>query len=100
MKTLLIVALIYMVSSTALDCGPGAVVNNEGVCVKPSYIEGCYQYASSIRCFECSSNYVLASDGKCQYKPQANYCCKIRNVTTGICEKCHNGLFLENGKCF
>jgi hypothetical protein len=47
MKLLLLASFIYLISSVTTNCDAGSVVNNVGVCVKPSYIEGCYLYASA-----------------------------------------------------
>jgi hypothetical protein len=47
MKILIGVLLIASALTANFDCGVGSVVNHQGACVVPKYIEGCFTYASS-----------------------------------------------------
>lgn len=38
MRIAVAVAIICLVNSVALECGSGSVPNNQGICVKPSFI--------------------------------------------------------------
>ena len=69
MKSILLIAIVYLLSTVNGQCGSGEVLNQQNICVKPNYIEGCYQYASDTKCNLCVFNYILGADGKCQYHP-------------------------------
>lgn len=94
MKILIGVLLVASALTANFDCGSGSVVNHQGVCVTPKYIEGCFTYASSTTCNQCVYNYAL-SNGKCQYQQSfSKSCCKIRDPILGACKECENGLVL------
>lgn len=59
MKILIGVLLVASAITANFDCGVGSVVNHQGVCVSPKYIEGCFTYASSTSCSQCAYNYAL-----------------------------------------
>mgnify|MGYP000843965267 FL=1 len=100
MKLIILACLIYLIASLTPTCPSGQVLSNLNVCIKPSYIEGCHQYASVSKCYECVYNYVLDVNGKCQYAPDSSKaCCRQRNVQTGACEVCEVGLVMEGGRC-
>lgn len=42
-----------VVVSLAADCAPGGVQSRNGTCFFPSYIEGCFTYATSTSCQDC-----------------------------------------------
>lgn len=100
MKILILICMIYLINPLTPTCDPASTPTPTGVCVKPTYIEGCHTYASSTKCHECVYGYVADTDGKCQYQQQnTKPCCKAHNLETGVCETCEVGLFLESGKC-
>ena len=45
MKIIIGVLLVASALTVNFDCGVGSVVNHQGVCVSPKYIEGCNIYA-------------------------------------------------------
>lgn len=100
MKFAIIASLLAFAFTTTPVCEPASVPTISGVCVRPTYIEGCYSYATATTCAECVYNYKIATDGKCQYLAEtAKPCCRARDPATGLCQTCEVGLFLENGKC-
>lgn len=47
--------LLFLGLSQAREskCNAGEIVDDNGICIEPKYIQGCHLYSSSITCGKC-----------------------------------------------
>ncbi|EDK31499.1 hypothetical protein TTHERM_00305641 (macronuclear) [Tetrahymena thermophila SB210] len=90
---------VYLdIQNNCIECTCGMVVNPEGTqCINVS-IEGCRKVDTSGKCIEAKPFYMLTPQGVFF---NMNNNCKVKsNIwNTFDCSQCHEGYYLQNGRC-